>query len=98
MHAVSEEAVASRPAASPHFQRAVRRERDAVKAHEAAAEQQDSAATVLEALVQKESDLDRAHMLQMASDFRTRAAAARRRAQLGRERLRAEGIEPDATG
>lgn len=97
LQAVSE-GVASRLAASPHFQRAVRRERDAVKAHEAAAEQQDSAAAVLEGLAEKESDLDRAHMLQMASDFRTRAAAARQRAQLGRDRLRAEGVEPDAPG
>jgi len=92
---VSEEAFASRPAALPHFQRAVRRERDAIKAHESAAAQQDSAAAILEARAAHESEPDRVHLLQLASEFRARAAAARERARLARERPRVEGIDLD---
>jgi len=75
-------------------QRAVQRERDAIRAHESAAEQQDSAAALLEARAQHEADPDRTYVRELASEFRARAAAARERAELARERLRAEGFDP----
>jgi DNA-binding CsgD family transcriptional regulator len=91
---VGQEAYALGPNVLPYNQRADRRNRDAIKAHEAVAELQDSAAALLEAWASHKSHLDRDHVLQVASDFRTRATAARQRANLARARLRANGLDP----
>lgn len=93
-----EEAAACPPNTSLYFERAVRRERDGIRAHESAAEHQESAAAVLEARATKVTDLDRIHMLELAAEARSRAATARQRAQLARERLRAEGVDPASAG
>lgn len=90
-----------RDAASAHeaFERAVAREREAIKRHEAAAVHQDAIASQLEqqALNDKD-DLSHDAALDSAAHARRRAQLARDRAATARARLRDEGIDPDLDG
>jgi cysteinyl-tRNA synthetase len=77
------------------FDRAVRREFEAIRLHEAAASRHWAAATVLEQRAARDSNHAKREMsLRLAERCRARAAAALNRAQEARNRLRDEGIEP----
>jgi hypothetical protein len=77
------------------FDRAVRREFEAIRLHEAAASRHQAVATVLEQRAARDSnDAKREMSLRLAETCRARAVAALNRAQEARNRLREEGIEP----
>jgi hypothetical protein len=79
------------------FYSAVRHEREAIELHEEAARRQESIGAELEQRALHEADDQvRDHELEAAEAARRRAGMAKRRAAEARERLRAEGIDPDA--
>jgi hypothetical protein len=84
------------PRRSWAFLHAVRCEREAIAAHEAAATRHEEMAVALEqraALVQDERV--RASFLRLAEQCRIRSVAALGRAETAKSRLRSEGIDPD---
>lgn len=85
--------VAQAPARNA-FERAVRRELEAIRVHEAAATRHGAVATILEQrAVRCESGPEHEASLRLAELCRTRAAAALNRAEGARSRLRDEGVE-----
>lgn len=78
------------------LERAVAREREAIKLHESAAEQLETMAANLERHALRDTDdLLQNDAIEAAAHARDRARAARDRAAAARERLRAEGFDPE---
>lgn len=83
-------------AASDAFDRAVEREREAIRHHEAAARQQDTIAAQLEQhALNDRNDVLCDEALDHAARARQRAGLARGRAVRARARLTEEGVDPD---
>lgn len=78
--------------------RAVKRERDAIKTHDTAARKHDSANTFIEQVALSETDeVLRQRAQKRAADSRSRAAAARDwAATAAGQRLRDEGVDLDS--
>jgi ferric-dicitrate binding protein FerR (iron transport regulator) len=76
--------------------RAIEREREAIKLHESAADQLERIATRLEnQALHNSEDLIQQHALDAATNARRRAESARERAEGVRMRLREEGVDPE---
>jgi hypothetical protein len=76
--------------------RAVRRDRDAIAVHEAAAARHEQTAVAVERCAAVfDDDRVREAALQLAARCRERADAARYRAEAVKTRLRSAGIDPD---
>jgi hypothetical protein len=78
------------------FDHAVKREREAIATHERAAIMHERAAALLEQAALTEHDPTRVDELTQRAQFeRERTAAANRRADVARDRLRSEGVPLD---
>ncbi|HET8660254.1 MAG TPA: hypothetical protein VFM55_14810 [Micromonosporaceae bacterium] len=81
---------------SAAFERAVRREREAIAAHDRAAQLHDTAGALCEQRALTESDeVRREQLVEQAGLERARALNARMRAARARKRLADEGCDPD---
>lgn len=88
--------VAAHAPAKRVFERAVRREFEAIRVHEAAATRHRAVATVLEQRAARDSNHGtREASLHLAELCRARAAAALDRAEEARTRLREDGVDPN---